>query len=161
MCAQVECQPPRGMVMRVTDYSVSGDGSIRVVPTQVAGTGTLDSVELRASAGEVSHLFVLCFFIIIIITRFSCQRQGASCRQAAVEGCHNPTPCWTRQIQARLSCVFATSNFETLALWFCAPRFSMSPSEIQSEDSGLPRIALESSGYPIGSYMSRSSIVQL
>ena len=24
-----------------------------------------------------------------------------SCRQAAVEGCHNPTPCWTRQIQAR------------------------------------------------------------
>ncbi|EIE23732.1 hypothetical protein COCSUDRAFT_41892 [Coccomyxa subellipsoidea C-169] len=49
---QVECQPPRGMVMRVTDYSVSGDGSIRVVPTQVAGTGTLDSVELRASAGE-------------------------------------------------------------------------------------------------------------
>ena len=29
------------------------------------------------------------------------KRQGASCKQAAGEGCHNPTPCWTRQTQAR------------------------------------------------------------
>ncbi|BDA47639.1 hypothetical protein COCOBI_10-4900 [Coccomyxa sp. Obi] len=48
----VECQPPEGMVMRVKEYSLSGDGFIRVVPTQVAGTGTLQSVELRASAGQ-------------------------------------------------------------------------------------------------------------
>ena len=44
------------MVMRVTDYSVSGDGSIRVVPMHVAGSGTLQRVELRASAGEVPEI---------------------------------------------------------------------------------------------------------
>ena len=38
--------------------------------------------------------------VIIIYTCFSCQRQATSCRQAAVKGCHDPTPCWTRQIQA-------------------------------------------------------------
>ncbi len=53
---QVECQPPGGLVMRVTEYSLSGDGFIRVVPSQVAGTGTLHSVELRASAGQVSAM---------------------------------------------------------------------------------------------------------
>lgn len=55
-CMQVECQPPGGMVMRVTEYSLSGEGFIRVVPTQVAGTGTLHSMELRASAGQVFAL---------------------------------------------------------------------------------------------------------
>ena len=40
--------------------------------------------------------------IFIITIRYSCQkRQGASCRQAASKGCQMPTPCWTRQIQAR------------------------------------------------------------
>ncbi len=38
---------------------------------------------------------------IIIITCCFCQEALASCRQAAVEGCHNPTPCWAHQIQAR------------------------------------------------------------
>ncbi len=37
----------------------------------------------------------------IFLHAFPAKRQGASCRQAAVEGCQNPTPCWTRQIQAR------------------------------------------------------------
>ena len=55
-CTQVECQPPGEMVMRVTDYSVSGNGSIRVVPMHVAGSGTLQSVELRTSAGEVPDI---------------------------------------------------------------------------------------------------------
>ena len=41
-------------MVRVTEYSLSGEGFIRVVPTQVAGTGTLHSMELRASAGEVT-----------------------------------------------------------------------------------------------------------
>ena len=35
------------------------------------------------------------------------KRQGASFRQAAVGGCHNPTPCWTRQIQATLCMVLS------------------------------------------------------
>ena len=44
----------------------------------------------------------LYIYIVIIIKCYSCQkRQGASCRQAANKGCQTPTPCWTRQIQAR------------------------------------------------------------
>ena len=37
----------------------------------------------------------------LLLHAFPAKRQGASCRQAAAKGCHNPTPCWTRQIQAR------------------------------------------------------------
>ncbi len=37
----------------------------------------------------------------VLLHAFCAKRQGASCRQAAVKGCRNPTPCWTRQIQAR------------------------------------------------------------
>jgi hypothetical protein len=49
-------------------------------------------------------LVAVALAIIIIITRYSCQkRQGASCRQAARKGCQVSTPCWTRQIQARPS----------------------------------------------------------
>ena len=39
--------------------------------------------------------------LLLLLHAFPAKRQGASCRQAAVKGCHNPTPCWTRQIQAR------------------------------------------------------------
>ncbi len=39
--------------------------------------------------------------IVITVHTVPAKRQGTSCRQAAVTGCHNPSPCWTRQIQAR------------------------------------------------------------
>ena len=35
MPEQVECEPPRGMLMRVDSYTVSSGGSIRLVPMQV------------------------------------------------------------------------------------------------------------------------------
>ncbi len=37
---------------------------------------------------------------LLFLKEVSARRQGASCRQAAVEGCHIPTPYWTRQILA-------------------------------------------------------------
>ena len=39
--------------------------------------------------------------LLILLHAFPAKRQGTSRRQFAVKGCHNPTPCWTRQIQAR------------------------------------------------------------
>ncbi len=51
----------------------------------------------RGRAPKMLKLLLL----LLILHAFAAKRQGASCRQAAVEGCHNPTPCWTRQIQAR------------------------------------------------------------
>ena len=41
------------MLMRVQSYTVAQGGSIRLAPMQVAGSGSLASVELRASDGEV------------------------------------------------------------------------------------------------------------
>ncbi len=38
--------------------------------------------------------------LVLLLHAFPAKRQGASCKQAAVKSCHNPTPCWTRQIQA-------------------------------------------------------------
>ncbi len=53
---QVECQPPSGMLMRVQSYSLAQGGSLSLVPMQVAGSGSLSNVELRASDGEVNFL---------------------------------------------------------------------------------------------------------
>ncbi len=39
--------------------------------------------------------------IHIYIHALAARRQGITCRQAAGKGCHSPTPCWNRQIQAR------------------------------------------------------------
>ena len=50
---QVECEPPGAMLIRVTESSEGGSGALRVVPTQVAGTGMLKKMELRASDRQV------------------------------------------------------------------------------------------------------------
>ncbi len=57
--------------------------------------------EHAEAAAAIEDCRCACADHLIILHAFPAKRQGASCRQAAVKGCHNPTPCWTCQIQAR------------------------------------------------------------
>ena len=50
-------------------------------------------------AGHASGPLHSCFFSFL--HAFPAKRQSTSCRQGACKGCQIPTPCWTRQIQAR------------------------------------------------------------
>ncbi len=36
--------------------------------------------------------------LLLLLLAFPARRQGTSCRQAAIKGCHNPTTCWTRHL---------------------------------------------------------------
>ncbi len=50
-------------------------------------------------------------FHSVISQALPAKTQGASCRQAAAEGCHSPIPGWTRKIQApKLSCINQHQN---------------------------------------------------
>ncbi len=64
--------------------------------------GTSEGVRAHVSAYYYC-CYYYCYFIIIgLLHAFPAKRQGAPCRQAAEKkGCHNPTPRWTHQIQAR------------------------------------------------------------
>ncbi len=47
------------------------------------------------------QVIIILSLLLLLLHACPAKRQGASCRQAAIKGCHNPTPCWTRHIQAR------------------------------------------------------------
>ncbi len=87
------------------------DADIRPRNAHVLQSGSVDQKRLiplprealpsLAFLGTSCCVLLLILLLLLLIHAFPAKRQGASCRQAAVEGCHNPTPCWTRQIQAR------------------------------------------------------------
>ncbi len=85
--------------------------SIKRSCTATAGLQLLFCLSTTVLISWVKKLHVIKY--INILHAFPAKRQGASCRQAAVKGCHNPNPCWTRQIQSKTQPTVGT----VLSIW--------------------------------------------
>ncbi len=66
------------------------------LPSALASPETLSPADIGQSDECTADLGLLLF-----LHAFPAMRKGMSCRQAALKGCHNCTPCWTRQTQKR------------------------------------------------------------